>query len=327
MYPLVSIITPCYNGEFKIKKFLESILEQTYLNIEFIFINDGSTDKTEKIVLSYQQKLKNKGIKFIYIKQKNSGQAAAINRGLAIFKGKYLLWPDSDDILDKDNIKEEVAYLEKYKNCGLVYCNTNIVHETNLNKVIKRWNRKLDDNKYVLFKDLIISKDIIFAGVWMLRSEFFFTLRPTRVIEEIKGIGQNWQILLPMAYAYPSGKVNKFLFTYVIYNESHSHVRRNYSQMLEELYLKENALKKILGNIDLDKKEYYMQLATDKYALERFDVACLFCHYADVRKFFSFLWDNKIKISCKRKIKYLLTKYHLYKMCRFIKQIITIYKW
>jgi len=54
---LVSIITPCFNGEFLIHRLLDSILNQTYNNIEFIFINDGSTDKTEEVVKSYMPSL------------------------------------------------------------------------------------------------------------------------------------------------------------------------------------------------------------------------------------------------------------------------------
>lgn len=56
----VSVITPCYNGESFIARFLDSLLVQTYNNIEFILINDGSTDKTEEIVRSYRKKFKDK---------------------------------------------------------------------------------------------------------------------------------------------------------------------------------------------------------------------------------------------------------------------------
>ena len=55
--PLVSIITPCYNGENFIKRYFDSILKQTYSNIELFFVNDGSTDQTESIALSYREAL------------------------------------------------------------------------------------------------------------------------------------------------------------------------------------------------------------------------------------------------------------------------------
>ena len=78
--PLVSIITPCYNGETFLHRYFESILAQTYPNLELIFVNDGSTDKTEEIAMSYQKKLCEKGIRYIYLEQENAGQAAALNK-------------------------------------------------------------------------------------------------------------------------------------------------------------------------------------------------------------------------------------------------------
>ena len=59
---LISIIAPCFNGEHYIGRFLDSILAQTYPNIELILINDGSKDKTEEIIMSYKPQLEQKGI-------------------------------------------------------------------------------------------------------------------------------------------------------------------------------------------------------------------------------------------------------------------------
>lgn len=54
----VSIVTPCYNGEKYISKLIESILRQTYTKIQFILVNDGSTDQTEKVATSYEKNLR-----------------------------------------------------------------------------------------------------------------------------------------------------------------------------------------------------------------------------------------------------------------------------
>ena len=99
MKKLVSIITPCYNGEKYVDRFLTSVLNQTYNNIELIFVDDGSTDKTKDVVLSFKEQFEKRGYDLIYIYQKNAGQAAAINQGLKVFKGEFLMWIDSDDLM------------------------------------------------------------------------------------------------------------------------------------------------------------------------------------------------------------------------------------
>ena len=126
--PLVSIITPCYNGEKFLERYFESILAQTYTNIELIFVNDGSKDCTEKIAMSYSEKLKSKGVQYIYIYQENAGQAAAMNKVLKIFSGKYLAWVDSDDVMTAESIKRKVAFLEKNPDLkrNIIFSNKNL---------------------------------------------------------------------------------------------------------------------------------------------------------------------------------------------------------
>ena len=118
----VSVITPCYNGEEFADRFFRNIMEQTYQNIELIFVNDGSSDRTEEIAKSYISQFEQTGRKLIYIFQDNAGQAAAVNKGLEIFTGDYLMWMDSDDILDKDNIEKKVEFLEANPEYALNGC-------------------------------------------------------------------------------------------------------------------------------------------------------------------------------------------------------------
>ena len=91
----ISIIIPVYNSENTINRCIDSLLKQTYKNFEIIVINDGSTDKTLKIINDYQKKHNNI---FVY-SQKNSGAGEARNNGLKKAKGKYVTFVDSDDTL------------------------------------------------------------------------------------------------------------------------------------------------------------------------------------------------------------------------------------
>lgn len=101
---LISIIVPVYNVEEYLKECIDSILIQTYKNLEIILVNDGSTDKCKDICLEYLNI--DKRIKFI--DKKNEGLSKARNDGIKIAKGKYLVFVDSDDYIHKNMI--EILY-------------------------------------------------------------------------------------------------------------------------------------------------------------------------------------------------------------------------
>ena len=100
----ISVIVPIYNSEQFISKCIESIIKQTYKNIEIILINDGSRDKSEEICLEYAKKDK----RIQYYKQKNSGVAAARNLGIKNASGDYFMFVDSDDYIDRSYINNMV---------------------------------------------------------------------------------------------------------------------------------------------------------------------------------------------------------------------------
>lgn len=224
--PLVSIITPCYNGEKCVKRYFESILAQTYGNLELIFINDGSEDKTEEIVFLYQQKFKEKGVSFIYLKQKNAGQAAALNRGLKLFNGEYLIWPDSDDVLAPNSIEKKVLFLEKYQEYGMVRSNGLYYNEVTKEK--KRISEKGSNSKENIFEDLILLKTYGCCGCYMIRASLLKSIYPKLDIYESR-YGQNWQILLPAASKTKCGYIDEDLYTVYEHSDSHSR-RKNSSQ-------------------------------------------------------------------------------------------------
>lgn len=316
MNSLVSVITPCYNSSGKIQLYLDSLLKQTYDNLEIILINDGSTDNTEDIILSYKDKFINKGYKFIYLKQKNGGQDVALNNGLKFFTGEYLIWPDADDILLERNIEKKVKFLEEHKEHGLVYCNADIVDSKNINKVIQKWNRENSNIKEINFKDILVGKNILFApGAWMARSKYFLEVRPNREIE-ISGQGQNWQMLLPLAYKYAIGKVDDCLFKYIIYKDSHSHKKRSYKEAMEYIERKYKGLNLILNNIKMPNREFnlYMDIVNRFISLEKLNCSILYNNKKDFENIYPIL---KNELNLKLKIKCILFKYNLLSMIKF----------
>ena len=96
----ISIIIPCYNVESYISQCLESVINQTYTNLEIICINDGSTDCT----LSFIQKISHEDSRFVVIDQLNKGLSAARNIGISKSTGDLIMFLDSDDYLDLDTI-------------------------------------------------------------------------------------------------------------------------------------------------------------------------------------------------------------------------------
>ena len=106
---LVSIIVPVYNSEQFLKNMLDSLLGQTYQYIQIICVNDGSKDSSLEILRNYE----NRDSRMVVIDKKNEGAGAARNHGLKKADGKYLLFIDSDDFIEKDCIERLLFAAEK----------------------------------------------------------------------------------------------------------------------------------------------------------------------------------------------------------------------
>jgi glycosyltransferase involved in cell wall biosynthesis len=101
--PLVSCIIPVYNGERFLAEAVESILAQTYQNLEIIIVDDGSTDGTASVAASFGDRVR-------YVRQKNSGPAAARNRGLQEARGEFIGFLDADDLWAENKLQRQLAH-------------------------------------------------------------------------------------------------------------------------------------------------------------------------------------------------------------------------
>lgn len=124
--PLVSVIITNYNYSDYIGQAIESVLSQTYENIELIVIDDGSTDKSVKTIEEYVKQFP----KIIFIKQKNHGVVYTRNRGMERATGEYICCLDADDFFDSDYIDKQYKYITKYK-ADVVYPNWNLFGDIN----------------------------------------------------------------------------------------------------------------------------------------------------------------------------------------------------
>lgn len=98
---LISVIVPVYNVEEYLKKCIDSIINQTYLKLEIILVDDGSTDNSGIICDSYEEKDK----RIIVIHKENGGLSDARNKGLDVARGKYITFVDSDDYIEKNYVE------------------------------------------------------------------------------------------------------------------------------------------------------------------------------------------------------------------------------
>ena len=106
-YPKVSIVIPVYNGANYMREAIDSALAQTYDNIEVIVVNDGSTDNTEEIALSYGDKIR-------YFSKSNGGVATALNMAIENMHGEYFSWLSHDDVYFPNKIEAQINMLSEY---------------------------------------------------------------------------------------------------------------------------------------------------------------------------------------------------------------------
>lgn len=113
--PKVSVLMPVYNTEeIWLRQAIESILNQSYKDFEFIIINDGSTNNVKEVILSYDDE------RIKYIEHKNHGLIYTLNKGLSIAQGEYIARMDSDDISLPERFAKQVDLLDNNKKIGVV---------------------------------------------------------------------------------------------------------------------------------------------------------------------------------------------------------------
>ena len=268
--PLVSIITPCYNGESYLDRYFASILHQTYPNLELIFINDGSQDRTQQIAERYREKLEARSIRYTLLCQPNAGQAAALNRGLKLFTGEYLTWPDADDEMTPDCIEKKVAYLQAHPELEMCICKVAKVMESKPDEICGFLERRKPEEKDDLFEDLLFLNNVFYTpGGYMVRAGALDEAIPEREIYSGRG-GQNPQILLPIAYRKRYGYMDEVLYTYFIREESHSHSIDSSEKTIQQIAFFETILLETLKRMPEPVYSEYEMMIRKRYARWRF---------------------------------------------------------
>ncbi len=222
---LVSILSPCYNTGGYIHRLLDSILAQTYSFIEMFVIDDGSTDNSLEIIKSYIPKFHARGYRLSYKYQENAGQSVAINNGLKMISGEFLVWPDSDDYYQSnDAIAKMVFALQNAPaEFAMVRTQEQIVRDGTLEVIGYNGLDVKEQEDASLFYDCLFQKNGCYfcSGAYMVRTGVLGEVTGMSIFT-CKNAGQNWQLMLPVLYKYRCLSIKEVLYSVVERQASHS---------------------------------------------------------------------------------------------------------
>ena len=209
----ISIIVPIYNAEKYLNKCIDSLVNQTKKELEFILVNDGSTDKTEEIIKTY----KDKRIK--YFKNKNQGIGKTRNFGIEKATGKYIMFLDSDDYFRIDAC--ELLYKNAEKNqADLVICDFYKIYDSGIEEKIKLLSFK----PTTLKKTPNLVNEINLAPWNKLYKKDLITKNKIKFVENLKYEDAPF-VIESFSKAKKISKVDEYLNYYLIHGNSETTVR------------------------------------------------------------------------------------------------------
>lgn len=255
MDPKVSVIMSVYNGERFLHEAVGSILNQTFSDLEFIIINDGSTDSTRMILESYTDP------RMRIFNQKNIGLTRSLNKGLKKAKGKYIARQDADDVSDRKRLEYQVDFMENHPDVGLVGTFGTIINEDG--RFLKSW--KLPEG-HDRINEMLLSGNCFLHGSVLFRRECLVTVGHYR--EEFE-YAQDYDYWLRIAEKYKVENIDKELYRYRLNTDAISREKiteqLNYHLLIIQLARERRKTgNDSLGEIDI--KNIRMEL-TDRFQM------------------------------------------------------------
>ena len=219
---LVSVIIPVYNSEKFLEECLNSILKQTYKNIEIIAIDDGSSDSSLEILKKYSKKIK-------IFSQKNQGLASALNFGISNMNGSWFKWFSPDDVMYPYTIKTLVDEIKKHSDNIIFYSNWNIVDDSG--KILRNFQES-DYNKLSSFdyNVRLLDGQQINVNTTLIPS-FLFEKNPIRKLKDPVAIDYDFFLRVGLLNNTKFHLVSKSLIKYRIHSKQLSH--KNISNTLD----------------------------------------------------------------------------------------------
>ena len=241
----VSVIIPVHNSEKFLKESIESVLNQTYKNLEIIAIDDGSTDKSLDIMQHYCDKI-------TIISQTNQGLAAALNVGIKKMKGKWFKWFSPDDILYPHAIETLVNEAKKLPENTIVYSNWEMIDQNNnkLRSFLESECNHLDNFDYNV---RLLDGQQINVNTTIIPSSLFQRGCLIRDLKDPVAIDYDFFLQAGILYGTSFHLIPRSILKYRIHPHQLSH--ENVSKTLS--YLSE-VKDQILSKLDESKREQYL---------------------------------------------------------------------
>lgn len=219
--PLVSVIMPAYNAEKWIAEAIDSILNQTYENIELLIYDDGSTDLTDQVLFdSYITD--SIGNIMLFAGEENRGITFALNYLIEKAQGKYIARMDADDIAMPDRIKRQVHYLDAFPVASACGTTIELFGDENKNKGREKWwgnfTIRIEEHRKILpYRNPICHPSVMFRAE--ILKEYMY---------EGKGAFQDYDLFLRMGSdGHMIGKVDETLLRYRVRADSEAAVNES----------------------------------------------------------------------------------------------------
>lgn len=194
---MVSVIIPTYNRAGIIKKSIDSVLSQTYDDLELIIVDDGSTDETKELISSY----KDNRIKY-YSYMSNKGVVYARNYGMKMASGDYIAFQDSDDIWHKDKLEKQIKAMEKDDSVGFCYSRMQYTLDSNSRIVLPQYDVEVNSMSGDIFGKLLYD-NLVACPCLIMKKECY---------DKIGGYDAQFTALEDYDYALRLAKEYKALF-------------------------------------------------------------------------------------------------------------------
>lgn len=249
---LVSVLMPVYNAEKHLREAMESILKQTHQNLELVIVNDGSTDGSEDIILSYSDPR----IRLL-VNPENKGLIYSLNYGIAACKGTYIARMDADDTCMPERLAEQLAFMEQHPELGVCGCDY-----TQFSTSGEQSFRALSDHDEIL-SQMIFNSSVVHPSL-MLRRSALQNFDP--VFNPGYHHSEDYELWSKLILYTKFSAVHQLLFRYRIHA---AQVTQKYS---EQQQLSANRVRKeLLGKLGFSYTEQEVELLSQMAAHRLFD--------------------------------------------------------